>query len=373
MIRKRSEHGLGHLLNPLDPDTDDRDWIRVAYDLIITDIDLVAGGGGPDWLDLPALTKIAITTNEVAKAFAGYNEGRSWAEQIRPFNFLLHAHHSSFTTPTEADHARFRLVASYENNPALWLSLPWIDLGTGQRHRVATTGIPSPDVVLLKTYREVLLRYAIHPEPKSLDPNGNPTSRRSPPGLLHRRPVTMLTLSLIGKESNRLDETIAGLIGSQDNVLLSYGDPGLHVWNTLIAQALNDFPCTEVAKRGRLDTRTIQRIKTRAITKPHDRNRAVLTLITAQLATERIESWGLAVPASPLEQIAFYVDHREEHSVIPGCVVCGGHLDGRQRCYCGERCRKSAYRSRIEAREGRGSTGGHAGADPGPRLDAWET
>jgi hypothetical protein len=156
----------------------------------------------------------------------------------------------------------------------------------------------------------------------------------------------MLTLSLIGKESNRLDETIAGLISSQDDVLLSFGDPGLHAWNNLIVQALNDFPSTEVARRGRFDTRTIQRIKTRAITKSHDRNRAVLTLITAQLATERIESWGLAVPVSPFEQIAFYVDHREEHDISPRCLACGDTLDSARKRYCGAGCKKAAYRMR---------------------------
>ena len=304
MIRKRSEHGLGHLLNPLDPDTDDRDWITHAQDLIINHPDDLLNDGGPAWLDLPALTKIAITTHEVAKAFAAYNNGRPWNEQIRPFNFLLHAHHTSGGPPRDADRARFRIVAPYENDPALWLDLPWVDLATGERHPVATIGIPSPDVVLLKTYREVLLRYAIHPEPKSLDPKGNTCTRRSPPGLLQRRPVTMLTISLIGKESNRLDETTAGLIGTLDDTLLTYSDPGRHAWTTLILPALDDFPTRQIADQTGLDVRTIQRIKKRAITKSHDRNRAVLTLITAQLATEKLAGWAITPPAAPLEQIA---------------------------------------------------------------------
>jgi hypothetical protein len=53
-------------------------------------------------------------------------------------------------------------------------------------------------------------------------PRRNPCSRRSPPGLLARRLFTFLTLSLIAKESNRLDETIASLMGSLDDTLASY-------------------------------------------------------------------------------------------------------------------------------------------------------
>lgn len=208
---------------------------------------------------------------------------------------------------------------------------------------------PSPDVVLLKTYREVLATYAIHPEPKSLDPAGNPCTRRFPAGLLRRRPVTMLTLSLIGKESNRLDETIAGLIGTLDDTLAVYSDPGQSAWVNLVVPALGDFSSREVALRSGLDTRTIQRIKRRAITKSHDRNRAVLTLITAQLAAERIESWGAEAPATPVKQIAFYIDHRNEHRLIPRCAVCGAELDSFRQRYCHEACRKSAYRTRASA------------------------
>ncbi|SRR6266540_2535995 len=34
-LRKPSEHGLGHLLNPTDPDDPDRDWIGEAWQFIL--------------------------------------------------------------------------------------------------------------------------------------------------------------------------------------------------------------------------------------------------------------------------------------------------------------------------------------------------
>ena len=349
VVRKRSEHGLGHLLNPLDPESDDRDWIRVAWELILDEPSLLADGG-PPWLDLPALTRIALTTKEVARAFASYNAERPWHEQVRPFNFLLHAHHSFAAQPAGADVARFRLVAPYESDPSLWLRLPWVDLGSGERHEVTAVGIPRPGVVLLKTYREVLARYAVHPEPKSLDPEGSPCTRRSPPGLLGRRPVTMLTLSLIGKESNRFDEVAAGLIGTLDDTLASYGDPGVHAWRDLVVPAMADFPSREVAERAGLETRTIQRIKRRAIAKSHDRNRALLTLVVAELTGEAIERWGDVSPTDPMSCIAFYLDHYEVHRDELLCLVCRVALTDSRRRYCSQACKKRAYRRRRHSR-----------------------
>jgi hypothetical protein len=346
VIRKRSEHGLGHLLNPLDPDCDDRDWITDIYPLLIDHPETLLTAC-PAWLDLPALTRIALTTNEVARAFAAYNTDRPWPEQVKPFNFLLHAHIDPLGYPVGVDPTHFRLVAPYESDPNKWLQLPWVDLHTGTLHPVTTNPNDHRSTLAhLKTYRDVLTLYALHPEPKSLDPNGQPCSRRSPPGLLARRPVTLLTLSLIGKESNRLEETIAGLIGSLDETLATYNSPNENTWTTLVLPALAGFPTRQLAALTELDARSIQRIKTRATNTPHDRNRALLTLITAQLASQQLETWGITPPRAPLEQIATYLDNRDTHKPVRRCVVCGTPLSGRQRSYCSEAHKKAAYRAR---------------------------
>jgi hypothetical protein len=43
ILRKPSEHGLGHLLNPTDPDSPDRDWIRQAWQRILDEVDQPRG------------------------------------------------------------------------------------------------------------------------------------------------------------------------------------------------------------------------------------------------------------------------------------------------------------------------------------------
>ena len=59
------------------------------------------------------------------------------------------------------------------------------------------------------TFADVLAKYETHPEAKSLGPNWEPCGRGTV-GLLRRRPVTVGTIILIRKESNRLEERSRG-------------------------------------------------------------------------------------------------------------------------------------------------------------------
>src|SRR5262249_15224557 len=52
-IRRRSEHGLGHLLNPTDPDSEDRAWARQAWEYVRA-LESDPDASGPDGIDPPA-------------------------------------------------------------------------------------------------------------------------------------------------------------------------------------------------------------------------------------------------------------------------------------------------------------------------------
>lgn len=239
----------------------------------------------------------------------------------------------------------FRLIAPYESDPNAWLQLPWVDLHTGTLHPVTTDpNDHRSELARLKTYRDVLLLYALHPEPKSLDPDGQPCNRRSPPGLLARRPVTLLTLSLIGKESNRLEETIAGLIGSLDNTLATCNSPSENAWTILVLPALADFPTRQLAALTELDHRTIQRIKKRATNPPTTRTAPSSPSSPHSSHANNSKPGGSRHPLSPLEQIATYLDHRDTYKPVRRCAVCGNPLSGRQRLYCSTACNKRAQR-----------------------------
>ena len=77
------------------------------------------------------------------------------------------------------DPTRFHLVQPYSTDPTRWLAGPWIDIHTGLPYRVAAGITLDPDVVRVKTFGDVLLEYATHPEPKSGDPAGGPCTRET--------------------------------------------------------------------------------------------------------------------------------------------------------------------------------------------------
>jgi len=76
----------------------------------------------------------------------------------------------------------------------------------------------------VKTYADVIAEYRVHPESKSLRPDGHPCSQRSL-GLLLRRPVIAKAVRYIGKESNKLDDREAGLIDDTGEVVTEYRYP----------------------------------------------------------------------------------------------------------------------------------------------------
>jgi hypothetical protein len=84
-LRKHSEHGLGHLLNPTDPEDESREWIAQLWEYIIRTDAFGQEAKEPSFLDRPALTRSAITTWDLQKRFHTYNAGRPKTTQIRPF------------------------------------------------------------------------------------------------------------------------------------------------------------------------------------------------------------------------------------------------------------------------------------------------
>lgn len=131
-IVKYSEHGLGHLLNPIAPDSEDRDWFRLFWEWILSP-ELGLDCDEPRWLDLPAMSRITTSSPVMFRPFDGMNHGRSYSDQIKPFNFMLSAHIAQLGHPEEADPTRFHLIAPYETDSSKWLDLPWTDRYSGER------------------------------------------------------------------------------------------------------------------------------------------------------------------------------------------------------------------------------------------------
>src|SRR5688572_30814299 len=73
-LARYSEHGLGHLLNPTDPDSDDRNWIAQAWMGIVRRV-LGLPTATLRFEDRPAIGRITISSPAVMRPLEPLNEG----------------------------------------------------------------------------------------------------------------------------------------------------------------------------------------------------------------------------------------------------------------------------------------------------------
>ena len=164
-----SEHGLGHLLNPIDPTSEDRSWIAQTW------LGIVRRSLGLPTRPLPFADRVALGQNtvsspEVLRPLSKLNAGKPYAAQIKPFNFILSCHVAPYGHPADADPERFHLIAPYETDPRKWLALPWIDQYSGKQYRISTTlATGTRQIARVKSYGDVLEEYEFHEEAKCTD------------------------------------------------------------------------------------------------------------------------------------------------------------------------------------------------------------
>ena len=253
-------HGLGHLLNPIDPTSDDTEWIRQHWERVV----LRAYGYAepePAWLDRPTVSKTSVTTPDMLRAFARYNAGRSYAEQIKPNNFIMYA---PGARPPDAAHGTCRLVAPYEPDPARWPDLEWVNLRDprGRAYRLSTDWT-HPTAAKIDSYRNYLDRHHAKPETKALGPDGA-ACERDTVGLLGRRPILATTIAHLGKESNRLDERTGSLLDLDDEpayqTIYPASDPERACWQ-LCRRILDCMPAKDRAQIDGVSARQINRLR----------------------------------------------------------------------------------------------------------------
>jgi hypothetical protein len=307
VLVKWSEHGLGHLLNPTDPDSEDRDWMRQLWEGIVRE-ELGLPHAWPGWLDRPALSRLTISSPELLRPFARLNAEKAYADKVKPFNFLLAAHVRPFGHPDGADPARFQLFTPYEADPSKWEKLPWTDRYSRERFRVSTTAqTGGAGVARVQTYRDVLAAFKTHPEAKSAGADGRPCGRGTL-GLLGRRRVRTVPalLAYVGKESNRLEEVEAGLGHDPDEVWTEYRDPGRDPWRALVLPVLRQVPRAEAARAAGLSERRLRDLLA-GRARPRPRHREALTGIAIGFARARLAEQGIRPPAEDLAACAALV------------------------------------------------------------------
>jgi hypothetical protein len=215
------------------------------------------------------------------KSFESLNAGKSYPDQVKPFNFLLTAHTNLFGHP---DPEKFHLITPYDFGPRKWLNKEWIDLHSKKQFRITTQGHHgSRQTARVKTYGEVVTEYEFHPEAKCADAFGVPCGRQTI-GLLQRRYIKVDMIKCIGKESNSLEDVEAGLVHSEKNIYTEYADPKRSEWVTKIQPALNKPTLSILVKecRGRLSRREIIELRA-GRSRPHRKTQDLLNMILTHL------------------------------------------------------------------------------------------
>jgi len=219
------------------------------------------------------------------RPLAKLNEGKAYADQIKPFNFLLTCFVKAFGHPKDANPEHFHLISPYNNNSTQWLKTKWIDQYTGNRYSITTSGRDrSLRTALVKTYGDVLREYEYHPESKCADAEGNVCDKQTV-GLLQRRHVRIDIVKYIGKESNNLEAVDAGIIHSEESVYTEYVDQSRDEWRIKILPILKRLPLAYLMTESGLSRRALLDVRA-GRSRPHAKNQKQLTAIAQQAVEE---------------------------------------------------------------------------------------
>jgi hypothetical protein len=342
---KWTEHGLGHLLNPIDPRTKDRDWVRQFWQ---DELDHIYGRTPPkrDWATRPAIGTVSITKPSVLAAFEQRNSGKSYAESIKPFNFLITAHTSVENRPSGT--AGFQLVAPWTDEPDKWLESDWVDKNTsdGRTYQAVTGDVENPAAqIKIKTVTDVLADYRVHPEPKSLAPDGTRSGWHTT-GLLQRRPVKATRLVLVGKESNELEETTAGLALAPDEDTIGYAR-GDRDWSHTIQPVLARMPLSLLREQSEMGATALKNLRAGKSRKSHKRDQ--LAMIAGDWAADQLRAAGVEPPSLATDRCAAYLQELPSRPAKT-CPVCGKPVDNPRATYCSNACKQQAHRHRRHHR-----------------------
>jgi len=226
-IIKPSEHGLGIVYVPdrrsrytpidcKDQETSYPLWIVETWERLLSDH--FKNERDPEnalissqlWFDdLPAVMRVRITTPNVLKVLRKRNP-----EIAKPYNFVL----SPILLQPPAD---CTLVAPASKHPEEWSTRDYTEIHTGDAVKLGSEY--NGKTLTPQTLSNVIWRHFLHPEDKSLSPEGefcNAYTR----GLLLRRPVQAITPFIpIGKEIERRSQE-----GEDISVLDSVGPVQYH-------------------------------------------------------------------------------------------------------------------------------------------------
>ncbi len=163
-------------------------------------------------------------------------------------------------------------------------------------------------------------------------------------GLLRRRPVEdVQPVVLIGKEGNRIDDRLSGLVTEVGEYRSEYVEPGRTFWSELVVPILRTMNRANLVKDSCLHRRTIERLLS-GEARPHERTERKLADLAVDHARQVLSDRGDVVPRDPMGVLQRFM--AEETVQATRCRGCRRILSGRQRSWCSNECRMRSRRAR---------------------------
>jgi hypothetical protein len=187
-------HGLGYLYPPIEKRTkDEPHWTFEAWDWMLRQ-ELGSASTIPDWVVLPAMMRIVMSTPHVLGRFH---------HLTRPYNFLFCPVIDSVAGyPANVDKNSCTLITAFTKDRTRWAEAECINVRDGKRYRLAAEQTSNLDKFIPQTFGYVLRLYLRHPEAKSLAPDGTECATDTR-GLLKRSSIIAGQLRFVGKETDR--------------------------------------------------------------------------------------------------------------------------------------------------------------------------
>jgi hypothetical protein len=272
---------------------------------------------------------------------------------------------TGFAKPLGKGGQPFHLIAPYEKRSDRWLELEYTDIHS--RHTFAIS-VDHYDETTAKaqTYRELIDRYIDHPDPKCLGPDGTPC-RRNTVGLLEPRHIDAFHVEQIGKETNHLEQTQAGIPQDTADAHTHYTDPKRDPWTNLTLPVLNMMPRDELRAASPLQDSALRDVLAGRAW-PHPQAEQQLQRIAVRYARQQLKLRDEPPPHHPLTAL-----HIIARSQLPArtCATGGTELSSQPATYCSDACRQAAYRRRgraVEAARGNPTARRGAKRPARPRL-----
>jgi hypothetical protein len=169
------------------------DWLFEAWRSIL-ECEVAAPGSVADWLLVPAMMRLTVSTPAVLGLLKGFTP---------PFNFVLAPLLFPDLYPPGKDSSNFSLIMPFSKDRRSWLKTKAIDVHSGKKYAIALLGLKRRSKkVAVKCYGNVLGAYREHPEAKFLGADGKPCNSLTR-ALLRRSHIVATAHRYIGKETSR--------------------------------------------------------------------------------------------------------------------------------------------------------------------------